>query len=244
MEIKRYRSIDMAATGRNIAELRRTHGYSVADLQHYFGFDAPQAIYKWQRGQSIPSTDNLYALSYLLGVSMEEILVPIRSSTYCDESQDNSCGSFSYRLYSISSIGVDFHILMLFIFYSLSSFQIWFRISTTSSMTEAIFCDMLSLQKRQKGKNSMCDSIRSTQEHLKQNRMKYQKKEDQNTPSATTESPEKAQDTSIPESDGILPPVENSLCLDAKSFEKYLDLYIRDQVESLEEQEIFGDSFH
>ena len=77
MENKTYRSIDMTATGKRIAELRRSRGYSVADLQKYFGFEAPQAIYKWQKGQTLPSTDNLYALSWLLGVPMEEILVPM-----------------------------------------------------------------------------------------------------------------------------------------------------------------------
>ena len=43
--------------------------------QHYFGFEEPQAIYKWQRGQSLPSVDNLYALSALLQVPMNEIII-------------------------------------------------------------------------------------------------------------------------------------------------------------------------
>ena len=73
---KAYRVIDMIATGKRITEHRIEHGYSVSDLQKYFGFEAPQAIYKWQKGQTLPSTDNLYALSDLLGVSMENILVP------------------------------------------------------------------------------------------------------------------------------------------------------------------------
>ena len=72
----RYPVIDQAATGANIARLRKASGLSVAELQEYFGFEAPQAIYKWQRGECLPSTDNLYALSWLLQVSIEEILVP------------------------------------------------------------------------------------------------------------------------------------------------------------------------
>ncbi len=48
MGIKLYPVIDMAATGRNIVRLREARGYSVADLQELFGFEAPQAIYKWQ----------------------------------------------------------------------------------------------------------------------------------------------------------------------------------------------------
>ena len=67
--------IDMEATGANIARLRKSRGLTVRDLQNWFGFDEPQAIYKWQRGKSLPTVDNLYALGMLLDVPMEEILV-------------------------------------------------------------------------------------------------------------------------------------------------------------------------
>ena len=67
--------IDSVATGANIRRLRKNRGLTVRDLQHYFGFEEPQAIYKWQRGQSLPSVDNLYALSALLQVPMNDILV-------------------------------------------------------------------------------------------------------------------------------------------------------------------------
>ena len=62
---KSFPVIDMAATGRNIQKLRESSGLTVADLQAYFGFEAPQAIYRWQSGKTIPSTDNLLALGYL-----------------------------------------------------------------------------------------------------------------------------------------------------------------------------------
>lgn len=75
MSLIHFPVIDPAATGANILRLRRERGLTVRDLQQYFGFEEPQAIYKWQRGQSLPSVDNLYALSVLLGVSMNEILV-------------------------------------------------------------------------------------------------------------------------------------------------------------------------
>ena len=78
---KRFPVIDSAATGENISRLRREKGYSVADLQSWFGFEAPQAIYKWQRGESLPSVDNLYALSALLGVSMNDIIVERQLNT-------------------------------------------------------------------------------------------------------------------------------------------------------------------
>ena len=67
--------IDLRRTGKNIAHLRRNAGLTVKDLQEYFGFEYPQAVYKWQRGESLPTVDNLLALSLLLGVSMEDLLV-------------------------------------------------------------------------------------------------------------------------------------------------------------------------
>ncbi len=68
-------TIDLAATGRNIVKLRIEAGLSVKDLQEIFGFGTPQAIYKWQRGDALPSVDNLVLLSAVLGVPIDEILV-------------------------------------------------------------------------------------------------------------------------------------------------------------------------
>ena len=73
---KMFPVIDLAATGENIVRLRKARGLTVRDLQAWFGFEEPQAIYKWQQGKSLPTVDNLYALGALLNVPMEEILVP------------------------------------------------------------------------------------------------------------------------------------------------------------------------
>lgn len=70
-----FPTIDLRATGENIIRLRKANGLTVRQLQHYFGFEEPQAIYKWQQGKCLPTVDNLFALSRLFGVSMNEILV-------------------------------------------------------------------------------------------------------------------------------------------------------------------------
>ena len=75
MHLNQFPVIDLPATGANIRRLRQSKGLSVRDLQQFFGFEEPQAIYKWQRGQSLPTVDNLYALSALLNVPMNDILV-------------------------------------------------------------------------------------------------------------------------------------------------------------------------
>lgn len=65
----------MAATGINIARLRRNAGLTVKNLQDIFGFSTPQAIYKRQRGAAMPTVDNLVVLAVVFGVTVDEILV-------------------------------------------------------------------------------------------------------------------------------------------------------------------------
>lgn len=68
-------AIDMMATGRNIANLRKAAGLTVKDLQAVFGFATPQAIYKWQHGTAMPTIDNLVILAAVLAVPMDQIIV-------------------------------------------------------------------------------------------------------------------------------------------------------------------------
>ena len=67
--------INMTATGMNIARLRKNAGMTVRDLQAIFGFANPQAIYKWQRGEAMPSLDNMIVLAAVFNVTVDEILV-------------------------------------------------------------------------------------------------------------------------------------------------------------------------
>ena len=98
--------IDPVATGTNIIRLRQERGLSVRDLQMFFGFEEPQAIYKWQRGQSLPSVDNLYALGALLNVTLDEILVPAGSklNIVTNGQQADTCCSPLYIERLLSSI--------------------------------------------------------------------------------------------------------------------------------------------
>ena len=68
-------TINMKATGENIEKLRKQCGLSVRDLQDIFDFGTPQAIYKWQRGRTLPTLDNLVVLAAVFGVLMDEIII-------------------------------------------------------------------------------------------------------------------------------------------------------------------------
>ena len=67
--------INMTATGMNIARLRKNAGMTVRDLQAVFGFANPQAIYKWQRGEAMPTLDNMIVLAAVFNVTVDEILI-------------------------------------------------------------------------------------------------------------------------------------------------------------------------
>lgn len=102
--MKAYPVIDLVATGDNIRRLRLERGLSVRDLQHFFGFEEPRAIYKWQKGESLPTVDNLYALGSLFEIPMDQILIPIAAKPYnCNEQQASACCSnhFCGRLFWI-----------------------------------------------------------------------------------------------------------------------------------------------
>lgn len=70
-----YPVINLIKTGENIKKLRIQNKLSVRELQDILGFDSPQAIYKWQWGDSLPSLDNLVVLAKVFKVSINDILI-------------------------------------------------------------------------------------------------------------------------------------------------------------------------
>lgn len=68
-------SIDLTGTGIRITQLRLQAGLTVRDLQDIFGFNTPQAIYRWQRGVTLPTLDNLVVLAAVFGTTLDEIIV-------------------------------------------------------------------------------------------------------------------------------------------------------------------------
>ncbi|MCM1219619.1 MAG: helix-turn-helix domain-containing protein [Lachnospiraceae bacterium] len=73
--MNRCRNLDVEKTGQRIEEAVRGKGYTVRELQELLSFECPNPIYRWFRGITLPSLDNLHILSKLLGVHMEDLLV-------------------------------------------------------------------------------------------------------------------------------------------------------------------------
>ena len=106
MSLVSFPVIDPAATGRKIIRLRMAQGLTVSDVQVFFGFEEPQAIYKWQSGKSLPTVDNLYALSALLDVRMDEILVAAKPELKIAEiePQAEACGSIIFIVCFVGAV--------------------------------------------------------------------------------------------------------------------------------------------
>lgn len=72
--MKAFPILDPVATGARIKELRKEHHLKVEEISEFMGFESVQSIYKWQRGESLPTVDNLYALSVLFETTIDDIL--------------------------------------------------------------------------------------------------------------------------------------------------------------------------
>lgn len=66
--------IDKIKTGVNLRRMMDKWGLSVRDVQEFLGLSSVQSIYHWLNGISMPTVDNLYALSHLFKVSIDDIV--------------------------------------------------------------------------------------------------------------------------------------------------------------------------
>lgn len=71
---KNYITLDMELSGQKLCAAIKESGYSVKELQEILCLSCPNPIYRWIHGYTLPSTDNLYRLSCILGTPMEELL--------------------------------------------------------------------------------------------------------------------------------------------------------------------------
>lgn len=61
--------------GERIRRLRKEKKLKVTDISDKMGFETPQAVYKWQRGDCLPEISNLITLSRMLGTTVEDIIL-------------------------------------------------------------------------------------------------------------------------------------------------------------------------
>ena len=73
--LSKFPRISLKRTGQNIYRLMKENNLSVKNIQEAFGFEYPQAVYKWIRGESLPTVDNLVVLALLFKTTIDKIVV-------------------------------------------------------------------------------------------------------------------------------------------------------------------------
>ena len=69
-----FPTIDKRKTGVHLRKLMDERRLTVKDVQKYLGLGSVQSVYHWINGISMPTIDNLYALSELFQIPVDDML--------------------------------------------------------------------------------------------------------------------------------------------------------------------------
>ena len=69
-----YPTINLRETGINLRRIIDQRGITPKDIKEFLNLGSIQAVYNWFNGLNLPTVDNLYALSQLLQVPIDEII--------------------------------------------------------------------------------------------------------------------------------------------------------------------------
>lgn len=78
--MKETQVINRIETGKRIRRLRVENGYQVTDIQRIIGLASPQSVYKWERGDNLPSID-----AWIFDIPVEDLFVLNDSDEGLDE---------------------------------------------------------------------------------------------------------------------------------------------------------------
>ena len=68
-------TVNMPATGANIKNMMKASNIKVKDVQAVCGFGTPQAIFKWMRGDCMPTIDNMIIIADMFDCKVDDIVV-------------------------------------------------------------------------------------------------------------------------------------------------------------------------
>ena len=92
--------IDRKRTGIRLRRVMDERGLSVKDVQQYLELGSVQSVYHWLNGLSMPTIDNLYALSELFQMPIDDLVFGNRDNVfaYKSESQCERISAYYERL--------------------------------------------------------------------------------------------------------------------------------------------------
>lgn len=95
--MERITELDTVATGHHIKKLMEEKRVSIKDVCKTMHVSF-QAVYRWQRGETLPTISNLYVLGQLLGMDVDDMLVAKGDTEYLmNELQRHSVEHLSER---------------------------------------------------------------------------------------------------------------------------------------------------
>lgn len=91
--------IDRKRTGIRLRRIMDERGLSVKDVQQYLELGSVQSVYHWLNGLSMPTIDNLYALSELFQMPIDDLVCGNRDNVlaYKSESQCERISAYYER---------------------------------------------------------------------------------------------------------------------------------------------------
>lgn len=96
-------AIDCKATGENLRWIMLIRRISVKEVQEYLRLGSLQSIYHWLEGKCLPSLDNLYALSELLCVPMDLLIVGDRDNMSIHQRRNLRLMKYRYSIQAFSA---------------------------------------------------------------------------------------------------------------------------------------------
>ena len=69
-----FPTINLKETGINLRRIMDKRGITPKDIKEFLNIGSIQTVYNWCNGLNMPTVDNLYALSQLLQVPIDEII--------------------------------------------------------------------------------------------------------------------------------------------------------------------------
>jgi len=70
-----YPIIDMEKTGEWLRYLCKRKNIAVKDIQERLQIASNQAVYAWFNGKTLPSLNNMFALSEMIGIKINDMVV-------------------------------------------------------------------------------------------------------------------------------------------------------------------------
>ena len=91
-----FPTIDKERTGKRIREVMRQKNITVKQIQEYLYLSCVQSVYHWLDGTSMPTIDNLYALSELFDVPIDYLVCGNRKHTFIRKIDDTNMRIIAY----------------------------------------------------------------------------------------------------------------------------------------------------